>query len=271
MEAQRLIRASREHVFAHVAHPEHLPRYGAPLWLSADVEDRRGGEPLLALRGYFAGLPVEAVVRTAARAPHSIEIVQVRGTLRSLSLRLTAEQSDDGTVLRCRVDVDAGIPMLSDEAARHFLVQHVERMLDRLRLAAERRPPQRRPVRPSAKAAEAADGTPEGGDAAPDEIPSGPDAVPPDGGPQEAPADATAFSPEAVRARRPSSFSRARAPKAAARQIATPPPVGGQAEAATPGSPGSGRRRRRRRRRGRGTSGRGDAGAGATPDGAPDA
>ena len=150
VEAHRLLRASREHVFAFLAHPEHLPRYGGPLWLSGDLEDRRGGEPLITLRGYFAGLPVEAVVRTAARAPHSLEITQVRGTLRGLSQRFKIETDEEGALLTCRVEVDPGIPMLSDEAARHFLIQYVERMLDRLRLAAERRTPPRRP-RPAAK------------------------------------------------------------------------------------------------------------------------
>ena len=137
-------------MFAFLAHPEHLPRYGGPLWLSGDLEDRRGGEPLITLRGYFAGLPVEAVIRTAARPPHTLEITQVRGTLRALSQRFKVEADEEGALLTCRVDVDPGIPMLSDEAARHFLIQYVERMLDRLRLAAERRAPSRRP-RPAAK------------------------------------------------------------------------------------------------------------------------
>jgi hypothetical protein len=134
-----------------------LPRYAAPLWLTADVDERRGGEPTVTLRGYFAGLPVEAVMRTTARAPNGVDVTQVRGTLRGFSQRFTVESGDEATLLGCRVAADPGIPMLSDEAVKHFLVQYVERMLDRLRLAAERRTPSRRPNRPPLPAAAGAD------------------------------------------------------------------------------------------------------------------
>jgi hypothetical protein len=174
VEAHRIVRASREHVFAYIARPEHLPRYGAPLWLTGDVEERRGGEPLVTLRGYFAGLPVEAVVRSAARSPHSVDITQIRGTLRGFTQRFTIESGDEATLLGCRVEADPGIPLLSDEAVKHFLVQYVERMLDRVRLAAERRTPSRRPLRAARAEAGAADAA--AGEA--DELAAADDAIP---------------------------------------------------------------------------------------------
>jgi hypothetical protein len=270
-----------------VAHPEHLPRYGAPLWLAADPEDRRGGEPLITLRGYFAGLPVEAVIRAASRAPHSVDVTQVRGTLRGFSQRFTIESGDDGTVLGCRVEADPGIPMLSDEAAKHFLTQYVERMLDRLRLAAERRAPSRRPARPQAREAADATTVTEAGDAAADEAITAAEPVDPDRGPADIvpvgtiaepaspPERTVAMSPAPRPARRPvpprgprpphsrrgeegAAGAPQRAPEAGASAMGAVPP--GRPADSDAGPPGQGRRRRRRRRRGRGTPGSGAAG-----------
>lgn len=256
-----MLRASREHVFAFVAHAEHLPRYGAPLWLAADLEDRRG-DLLITLRGYFAGLPVESVIRAASRPPQSVDIAQVRGTLRGFSQHFRIESGDEGTVLSCRVEADPGIPMLSDEAAKHFLTQYVERMLDRLRLAAERRTPSRRLARPAAKEAEAL---------------LEPEAAEADADAAAAPAgETTATDLEGASASRPaprpSPQRRPRAPHfgPARSRAAAPPPRetavsnGTGAEPAQAGgadtpSPEPGRRRRRRRRR----RGRGGPGAGA--------
>ena|GEM_PF-1075054 len=282
VEAHRIIRATREHIFAYVAHPEHLPRFGAPLWLAADVEDRRGAEPLITLRGYFAGLPVEAVMRGVSRAPQSVDIVQVRGTLRGFSQRVTIESGDDGTVLSCRVEADPGIPMLSDDAAKHFLTQYVERMLDRLRLAAERRAPSRRPARPSAK--EAAE-TEAGGVAVEDGIPAAEQAEPGREPAEPAAADTASapatvpeatgtpqtphrhqrpFPPRRSRPQRPGPPQPARSPQQHASEAGTPAAeaaMSDQTGAADATAGGQGRRRRRRRRRrGRGASGSGPAG-----------
>jgi polyketide cyclase/dehydrase/lipid transport protein len=292
VEAHRLLRASREHVFAFVAHPEHLPRYGGPLWLAADLEDRRGGEPLITLRGYFAGLPVEAVIRTASRAPHNVEITQVRGTLRGFSQRFTVESGDDGTVLSSRVEADPGIPMVSDEAAKHFLTQYVERMLDRLRLAADRRAPSRRPARPAVKSELAAIASGDADEPSPDEPVAAAEAggsvsapaegamhgaaSEPDGSLEHAAATPPPHRPPASRGPRPPRSGRGgrqrdpahRGPQAGAAQNAAP-----SVQAATPGAPPPGqgqRRRRRRRRRGRGSSG-GGAGTGGAAAGGGDA
>ena len=255
-------------MFAFVAHPEHLPRYGAPLWLAADLDDRRGGEPLITLRGYFAGLPVEAVIRAASRAPQSVDITQVRGTLRGFSQRFKIESDDEGTVLACRVEADPGIPMVSDDAAKHFLTQYVERMLDRLRLTAERRAPSRRPPRPSAKepveseAGDVAvdDSLPAGEPAEPDrERASEPDA----GAPPASRRQPRSFPPRRPRPQRPGPPPPAGSPPQAAGAgipeagAATSGPAG--AAEAAPGGQGR-RRRRRRRRRGRGASGDGSGG-----------
>jgi polyketide cyclase/dehydrase/lipid transport protein len=282
VEAHRIIRATREHVFAFVAHPEHLPRYGAPLWLAADLDDRRGAEPLITLRGYFAGLPVEAVIRGASRAPQSVDVAQVRGTLRGFSQRFTIESGDDGTVLSCRVEADPGIPMLSDEAAKHFLTQYVERMLDRLRLTAERRAPSRRPARPSAKEAaetEAGDvavedGIPAPPQAEPGREPGEPAAADAASAPATAP-ESTGGTPQAPRRRqRPFPPRRSRPQRPGPPQPAGAPQHASEAgipaaEAAMPDQTGAAdaaaggrgrRRKRRRRRRGRGASGSGPGG-----------
>ena len=283
VEAQRLLRASREHVFAYVAHPEHLPRYGAPLWLTADADSRRGGpgETLLMLRGYFAGLPVEAVVRTTSRTPQTLEITQVRGTLRAFSQRFTIEAGDEGTVLLCRVEADPGIPMLSDEAAKHFLVQYVERMLDRLRLAAERRAPSRRLARPARPGADAA--AADADDTTQIDVPvdepagearqnAGEELGQPGGGAEAIAPPGIAESQAPTTPRAPRVGRRDFRPRPPGRPR-PPVPIPSASAAASPveqaGEAGqSRRRRRRRRRRGRGTPGSGAAG-GATGTGSP--
>jgi hypothetical protein len=265
-----------------------LPRYGAPLWLTADVDERRGGEPTVTLRGYFAGLPVEAVIRTVARAPQSVDVTQVRGTLRGFSQRFTIESGDEATLLGCRIEADPGIPMLSDEAVKHFLVQYVERMLDRLRLAAERRAPSRRPLRTPLRAEAGAtdadeptaadevfstgappavdDGGPKDAAAlstpatgAPPDLEPAPDNIPPVSparppGPRSS-GSRSMRSPASRPARRPPRDAVSRPPgparpPAPAAQGAAPSNSSGVAEgAADPARSGQARRRRRRRRR----------------------
>jgi len=42
IEARRVMHAAPDRVFAHIGRIEHLPRYGAPLWMTAEsVEKRR--------------------------------------------------------------------------------------------------------------------------------------------------------------------------------------------------------------------------------------
>jgi uncharacterized protein YndB with AHSA1/START domain len=235
LEARRLIRASPERVFAHIAHAEHLPRYAAPLWMSADQAEKRGGAQVVTLRGYFAGLPVESVQRIVVHPPSSVEQAQIRGTLRALTGRFTLRSVEDGTEILYRIDADPAIPLITEDAARQFLVQFVERMLDRIKHAAERKTPSR--ARAAAPAVATA--LPEGDEEEAEEIAAAPEsrAAP------EVPAE-TGMQPPAPPAGPPAAAP-VREHPAAARARAEPPRAPGQ----PPGPPGRRRRRRRHRRR----------------------
>jgi len=232
LEARRLVRASIEHVFAHLAHPERLPRYTAPLWLTVDAGEKRGSAQIVGFRGYFIGLPIESVQRVVLRPPFSLEMTQIRGSLRSFVWRCTLKSGEDGTELVLHVEADIAIPLISEDAARQFLVQHLERTLDRIKLAAERTVPARRAGRgaPGSQAVQAPD------EAGPDVIEDEPAAA--GVAPREAPAD-------------PESESRDARPQAEA----VPLPAGDGAERSGTGAEAKPtvpnvRHRRRRRRRG---------------------
>ncbi len=246
-----MIRASPERVFAHIAHPEHLPRYAAPLWMSADLGEKRGGVQVVSLRGYFAGLPIESVQRIVLRPPSSAEFSQIYGTLRGFSGRYTLRSAEDGTEVVFRLEADPGIAMISDEAAQQFLTQFLERMLDRLKLAAERKAPARpRPRAPLSEPALAEVEEEEGEEIAevhPPAPPPGPEAA---GAmpapPSPPPPPAVTPSPPAAGAPTPERTSRDR-------------PRSGAPQAVAPGQSPSGRRRRGRRRHRRGQGGSGGA------------
>jgi hypothetical protein len=118
--------------------------------MAAEPVEKRRSAHVITLTGYLAGLPVESVLRVSLRPPHAMEFKQVRGTLRALSGQCSLTAVEDGTEVRYRLEADLGIAMITDDAARQFLVQFVERMLDRIRLAAERKAPVRRADRPDA-------------------------------------------------------------------------------------------------------------------------
>lgn len=141
IQARRVMRASPDRIFAHIGRIEHLSRYGAPLWMTAEVADTRRNAHVVTFTGYLVGLPVESVQRIVLHPPTALEFRQVRGTLRAFSGQCSLSSVEDGTEVRFRLEVDPGIPMISDAAARQFLVQFVERFLDRIKLAAERKPP----------------------------------------------------------------------------------------------------------------------------------
>jgi len=145
-----VVRASTEHVFNHLVPPDQMARYGAPLWMVADPVEKRGASQVVGLRGYFIGLPAESILRVALRPPSSLEFTQILGTLRAFSGRCTLRAVEDGTEVLYRLEVDPGIPMVSEDAARQFLVQFIERMLDRVKLASERKSPNRRALRGTA-------------------------------------------------------------------------------------------------------------------------
>ncbi len=202
--------------------------------MAAEPVEKRRSAHVVTLTGYFAGLPVESVLRVSLRSPHGIEFKQVRGTLRALSGQCSLAAVEDGTEVRYRLEADPGIAMITDAAARQFLVQFVERMLDRIRLAAERKAPVRRGERPDAV-------TPAG-------VEAGVAAA------EEDEADSAPESPAPVETAVP----RAETEKAAASRPASDATTGRSGVSERTPSPSqrpdpgrTGRRRRRRRRRGR--------------------
>jgi len=257
-----VIRASPEHVFAYLARVEHLPRYGSPLWMTAESVEKRGATQVVALSGYFAGLPIESIQRVVLHAPTSLEVSQVRGTLRAFVGQCTLQGGEDGTEVLYRIEVDPGIPMVTEDSARQSLVQYLQRYLDRIKLAAERKAPVRRgPAR--AAAASGAPAVPEAGDLEPE-----PEAEPVDLVEQK---DRLAAAPasEAVPGADVHEPVQASAPRSHEAVHPRQPAPAGRPPGAAEGRPGpAGRptgRHRRRRRRGR----RHGGGAPGSPGGAP--
>lgn len=246
VEARRLVRASAEHVFNHLVPPDQMARYGAPMWMIADAVEKRGASQVVALRGYFIGLPVECVARVVLRAPASLEFVQILGTLRAFSGRCTLRSVEDGTEVLYRLEVDPGIPMISEDAARQFLVQFLERMLDRVKLASERKSPNRRAARGTATS------TTLPGQVGPEE--EEPAVGEPSGPVQEA-AQPREEPPAAVRPSRPRPSVRPprvradRVPGGKSQPEKAPERTAPPADAAAGGPPAGRKRRRRRRRR----------------------
>ena len=212
--------------------------------MSAEPVEKRRSAHVVTLNGYLIGLPVESVLRITVHPPLAMEFRQVRGTLRALNGHCSLQGVEDGTEVRYRLEADPGIPMISDEAARQFLVQFVERMLDRIKLAAERKAPARR----ADKAAAAGPPAPEAEEDDTEPAPEVAGSVvreeePLVGGVLEGAVDAVVPPPLT-----PKPDAAASAP------VGTP-----RADAARPG-----RRRRRRRHRGRGPTS-GTPGQGTSP------
>ena len=154
MEARRVIRATPDRIFSHLGRMDHFPRYGAPLWMTAEAGERRRAAHVVTLTGYLIGLPVESVQRVVLRPPHALEFKQIRGTLRALSGQCSLRAVEDGTEVVLHLDLDPGIAMISDGALRQFFVQFVEGFLDRIKMAAERRAPARKMGRGAVESAD---------------------------------------------------------------------------------------------------------------------
>lgn len=152
VEAHRRIRAPQPRIFQLLSRVEGLPRY-ADLWLAADVLERSGGQVVAEFRGYFGGLPIDSVQRVSLRPPARMEFRQVRGTLKALRGEFVVEADGGGSRLTARMEVDAGIPMLQEQAVRTVLTTALERMVTKVRDAAERDLPRLIPRRPAAPAA----------------------------------------------------------------------------------------------------------------------
>lgn len=159
VERQRSIRAPQQRVYQLLSRVEGLPRF-ADIWLAADVLERSGGQVVAEFRGYFGGLPVESVQRLSLRPPGRLEFRQLRGTFKALRGEYVVEPEGSGARLTARVEVEAGIPMLGDRAVQMALSASVERLLNRVRDAAERDLPRLMPTRrsPPARPALAAGG-----------------------------------------------------------------------------------------------------------------
>jgi hypothetical protein len=222
--------------------------------MAAETVDKRDGTQVVTLHGYFIGLPIESVQRAVVRSPSSVELTQIRGTLRTFMGRWTVRGGEDGTELLYHVEADPGIPMFTDDAARQFLVQYLERMLDRIKLAAERKPPSRRPRAAVASSVLSGGAPAEAADTEEEEEPdlaagAGiPPAVPPAAeiaGQADIPAAAVS---ERGDLREPARVPPARHPAQGGTQAASTSAVQSPHKPGPGGSP-SGRRRRRRRRR----------------------
>ncbi len=152
VETHRRIRVPQQRVFQLLSRVEGLPRY-ADLWLAADVLERSGGQVVAEFRGYFGGLPIDSVQRVSLRPPARMEFRQVRGTLKALRGEFVVEADGGGSRLTARMEVDAGIPMLQEQAVRTVLTAALERMVTKVRDAAERDLPRLIPRRPAPPAA----------------------------------------------------------------------------------------------------------------------
>ena len=235
-------------------------RYGTPLWMIADVGEKRGAAYVVTLQGYFVGLPCESVQRVLLRPPTSLEFIQIRGTLRAFSGRCTLAGAEEGTELVYHLEADPGIPMVTDGAARQFLIQFLERMLDRVKLASERKTPARRPVR---QADEVLSTLLPVFDESDDGEPLPPKVAKPR---RQRPNRARHAGSGAAPPRSPSTPRPAPASRAPARPVPPSPAVPAASNGTAEGATGARKRRRRRRRRpGGGKGPAGPGGGAATP------
>lgn len=152
VERQRSIRAPQQRVYQLLSRVEGHPRF-ADLWLAADVLEHGGGQVVAEFRGYFAGLPVDSVQRLSLRPPARLEFRQVRGTLKALRGEYVIERDGQGARLTARMEVEAGIPLLEEETMRMVLTTALDRMVGKVKDAAERDLPRLVARKPGALAA----------------------------------------------------------------------------------------------------------------------
>ncbi|MDQ7827769.1 MAG: SRPBCC family protein [Armatimonadota bacterium] len=147
VERERRIRAPQQRVYQLLSRVESLPRWFTDLWLVADILERESQQVTAELRGYFGGMPVESVQVIRLRPPARVEFRQVRGTFRHLEgeYAVTAEGAE--SVVRARVEVETGIPLLGETTARLVMGRALDRMLAKIKDAAERDLPRLVPAR----------------------------------------------------------------------------------------------------------------------------
>lgn len=147
VERERRIRAPQQRVYQLLSRVESLPRWFTDLWLVADVLARGSQQVTAELRGYFGGMPVESVQVIRLRPPARVEFRQIRGTFRHLAGEYTVTAEDAESVVRARVEVETGIPLLGETTARLVMGRALDRMLAKVKDAAERDLPRLVPAR----------------------------------------------------------------------------------------------------------------------------
>ncbi len=219
VEKQRSIRASQQRVYQLLSRVEGLPRY-ADLWLAADVLERGGGQVVAEFRGYFGGLPVDSVQRVSLRPPVRLEFRQLRGTFKALRGEYVIEQEGQGSRLTARMEVEAGIPILDEQAVRIVLSTALDRMLAKVKDAAERDLPRLVPAKRTAPPALPSERVESAGETTP-EVEESPAAEP------EAPAQPAPASLAAPASTEPHRPGRRRRRRRHRRRPGGPPPDGG--------------------------------------------
>lgn len=242
VERQRAIRASQQRVYQMLSRVEGHPRF-ADLWLAADILEHGGGQVVAEFRGYFAGLPVDSVQRLLLRPPARVEFRQLRGTLKALRGEYVVDREGAGARLTARMEVEAGIPLLHEEAVRTVVTTALNRLISKVKDAAERDLPRLVPRKPGGPGAAAGAATP---------LPALVNGEEGERGEETAVAGSGAEQTETERLAGAPEGTLSAAPPLAAPPLATPRREG--EGSAAPGRPGR-RRRRRRHRRPRGPGG----------------
>lgn len=140
VEGRRIVRAPVQKVFQLISRLDSSPRVTG-LWLTADLIDRTPTALTVQYRGYFAGIPVESLQRATLHPPHRIDFRQTRGGLKALRGQYLLKPIDGDTEISLVLEAEAGIPFITDQAARLVLHAFVERSLEKFRLVAERELP----------------------------------------------------------------------------------------------------------------------------------
>ena len=146
VEGHRVVRAPVQKVFQLISRLDSSPRVTG-LWLTADLVDRQSTALTVQYRGYFAGIPVESLQRATLHPPHRIDFHQTRGGLKAFRGQYLLKPIEGDTEVSLMLEADAGIPFVSDQAARLVLHAFIERSLEKFKLVAERELPRvtRRP------------------------------------------------------------------------------------------------------------------------------
>lgn len=140
VEGHRIVRAPVQKVFQLISRLDTSPRVTG-LWLTADLVDRTPTTVTVQYRGYFAGIPVESLQRATLHPPHRIDFRQTRGGLKAFRGQYLLKPIDGDTEVSLILEAEAGIPFVSDQAARLVLHAFIERSLEKVKLVAERELP----------------------------------------------------------------------------------------------------------------------------------